>query len=192
MKKSVVSQLLSKIFQRFFASKQPQPAYDEIVRTSAEDARLAVPSHIKETLYALMNTKEEQQPGFNYALHITLNHADAKVNLQTARWVAAQQQRNIYRVKLSGLVGKYIGETEKNIDQIFYKAENNNLVLLFDEADALFGKRSTVKDAHDRYANLEISYLQKSIRSFKGTVLINCETQHCREWQPIDFVRIAE
>lgn len=192
MKKTVIYQLLSKIYQRFFATKQPEPVYEEILKTSPEDARLTVPPHIKEMVHALLNSKEEQQPGYNYGLHLTLNHTDSKVNLQTARWLAAQQQRNIYRVKLSGMVSQYIGETEKNIDKIFYKAENNNLVLLFDEADALFGKRTTVKDAHDKYANLELSYLQKSIRAFKGTVLINCETTACRDWQPIDFIKIAE
>ena len=106
--------------------------------------------------------------------------------------MAAQQQQNLYRVNLSGLVSKYIGETEKNLDKVFYKAANNNMVLLLEEADALFGKKTDVKDAHDKYANLEIAYLQKSIRDFGGTVLFNCVTHECRQWQFSDFIKFVE
>lgn len=192
MKKNFLSQLFSKIYQRFFAVKNSQPAYDEVIRTTPEQAKLRIPAPIQKRVYELLNMKEEQQPGQPISVHLMLNHTDSTVNLQTARWLAAQQHRDLYRVDLSGLVSTYIGETEKNLDRIFYKATNNNLILLFDEADALFGKKSDVKDAHDRYANLEIAYLQKSIRSFAGTVLFNCSTDYCRNWQPSDFVKIAD
>src|SRR5690606_37912332 len=66
---------------------------------------------------------------------------------------------DMYRIDLARVVSKYIGETEKNLDAVFAEAVNANAVLFSDEADALFGKRSEVKDAHDRYANIEISYL---------------------------------
>ncbi len=76
-----------------------------------------------------------------------------------AEVIANELQLDLYRVDLSQVVSKYIGESEKNLDRIFTAAENSNAILFFDEADALFGKRSEVRDSHDRYANIEISYL---------------------------------
>lgn len=77
----------------------------------------------------------------------------------------------VVRIDLAGLVSKYIGETEKNLREIFSRAETKNWILLFDEADAIFGKRTTVKDAHDKYANLEISYLLQRIEQYNGIIL---------------------
>lgn len=79
---------------------------------------------------------------------------------------------DIYKIDLSGVVSKYIGETEKNLDRIFEEASTGNIVLFFDEADALFGKRSEVKDAHDRYANIEISYLLQRMEAFDGITIL--------------------
>ncbi len=76
-----------------------------------------------------------------------------------ARILAQRLGRDLYRIDLSGLVSKYIGETEKNLDKLFRAAASGGAILLFDEADALFGKRSDVKDSHDRYANVEVAYL---------------------------------
>src|SRR5258708_10476785 len=73
---------------------------------------------------------------------------------------------------LGGVVRKYIGETEKNLSRIFREAEYSDAILFFDEADALFGKRSEVKDAHDRYANIEINYLLQQIENFEGVVVL--------------------
>ncbi|HEU4388915.1 MAG TPA: ATP-binding protein, partial [Blastocatellia bacterium] len=69
-------------------------------------------------------------------------------------------------------VSKYIGETEKNLSKVFEEAETSNAILFFDEADALFGKRSEVKDAHDRYANIEINYLLQRVEDFDGLVIL--------------------
>ncbi|PTL79516.1 ATP-binding protein [Vitiosangium sp. GDMCC 1.1324] len=79
---------------------------------------------------------------------------------------------DLYRIDLSGVVSKYIGETEKNLRKVFDAAESGGAVLLFDEADALFGKRSEVKDSHDRYANLEVSYLLQRMESFHGLAIL--------------------
>jgi hypothetical protein len=79
---------------------------------------------------------------------------------------------DVYRIDLSTLVSKYIGETEKNLSRVFDKAENNNWILFFDEADAIFGKRSETKDAHDRYANQEVSYLLQRIETYKGIAIL--------------------
>ena len=77
----------------------------------------------------------------------------------------------LYRIDLSLIVNKYIGETEKNLDKLFEQA-NSEAVLFFDEADALFGKRTEVKDAHERFANSEVSYLLQKIESFDGVVIL--------------------
>lgn len=79
---------------------------------------------------------------------------------------------DLYRIDLSGVVSKYIGETERNLERIFQAAEHATAVLFFDEADALFGKRSEVQDAHDRYANIEVSYLLQRIERFDGVAIL--------------------
>ena len=90
----------------------------------------------------------------------------------TAEVIAAELGVELYRVDLSAVVSKYIGETEKNIDRVFRQASESGAVLLFDEADALFGKRSAVKDAHDRYANAETNYLLQKIEEHDGIVIL--------------------
>jgi len=79
---------------------------------------------------------------------------------------------DVYKIDLSSIVSKYIGETEKNLERIFTAASAGNVVLFFDEADALFGKRSEVSDAHDRYANIEVAYLLQRIESYEGLVVL--------------------
>jgi len=79
---------------------------------------------------------------------------------------------DVYRIDLSMVVSKYIGETEKNLEKIFSKAENKNWILFFDEADALFGKRTDIRDAHDKYANQEISYLLQRLEDYPGLVIL--------------------
>ncbi len=90
----------------------------------------------------------------------------------SAAVVAGDLGLPLYRVDLSSVVSKYVGETEKNIERILSAAESSNAMLLFDEADALFGKRTEVKDAHDRYANIETAYLLQRIESFDGVVVL--------------------
>lgn len=90
----------------------------------------------------------------------------------TATLLGKVTQRDVYRVDLSMVVSKYIGETEKNLEAIFSQAEDRDWILFFDEADALFGKRTQVKDAHDRFANQEVSYLLQRIEEFDGLVVL--------------------
>jgi SpoVK/Ycf46/Vps4 family AAA+-type ATPase len=86
--------------------------------------------------------------------------------------LAHELRLDLYRVDLSQVVSKYIGETEKNLRRVFDAADEGGAILLFDEADALFGKRSEVKDSHDRYANIEISYLLQRIESYRGLAIL--------------------
>jgi hypothetical protein len=90
----------------------------------------------------------------------------------SASLIAQALGLDLYRIDLSSVVSKYIGETEKNLDRVFRAAHRSNAILFFDEADALFGKRTDVKDAHDRYANVETSYLLQKLESFEGLAIL--------------------
>jgi hypothetical protein len=89
-----------------------------------------------------------------------------------AEVIAADLGLDLYRIDLSGVVSKYIGETEKNLRRVFDAAEQGGTILCFDEADALFGKRSEVKDSHDRYANIEVNYLLQRMEDFRGLAIL--------------------
>lgn len=90
----------------------------------------------------------------------------------TASLLGKSCQMDVYRVDLSMVVSKYIGETEKNLSKVFDLAENKNWILFFDEADSLFGKRSQTSDSHDRYANQEVSFLLQRIEDYRGLVIL--------------------
>lgn len=90
----------------------------------------------------------------------------------TASLLGKYTGRDVYKIDLSMVVSKYIGETEKNLENLFAKAETKNWILFFDEADALFGKRTGVRDAHDKYANQEVSYLLQRVEDFDGLVIL--------------------
>lgn len=92
--------------------------------------------------------------------------------------LGARCGREVWRIDLSLLVSKYIGETEKNLARLFDTAEARQWILFFDEADALFGKRTGVSDAHDRYANQEVSYLLQRVESFAGVVILASNLRH--------------
>jgi AAA+ superfamily predicted ATPase len=89
-----------------------------------------------------------------------------------AEVIAAELSLELYKIDLSTIVSKYIGETEKNLERIFSEAQSSSAILFFDEADALFGKRSEVKDSHDRYANIEISYLLQRMEAYDGVTIL--------------------
>ena len=89
-----------------------------------------------------------------------------------AEVIANELRLNLYRIDLSSVVSKYIGETEKNLRRLFDAAEDGGAILFFDEADALFGKRSAVKDSHDRYANIEVNYLLQRIETYRGLAIL--------------------
>jgi SpoVK/Ycf46/Vps4 family AAA+-type ATPase len=90
----------------------------------------------------------------------------------SAEIIAGELSFDLYKIDLSTVVSKYIGETEKNLDRIFREAQDSNAILFFDEADAIFGKRSEVRDSHDRYANIEVAYLLQKMEEYEGIVIL--------------------
>jgi hypothetical protein len=110
----------------------------------------------------------------NRGLGITALFAgDSGTGKTLAAEVLANELRlNLYRIDLSAVVSKYIGETEKNLRRLFDAAEDGGAILFFDEADALFGKRSEVKDSHDRYANIEVNYLLQRMEAYRGLAIL--------------------
>jgi hypothetical protein len=111
----------------------------------------------------------------------------------TANLLGKFTGRDVYRIDLSTVVSKYIGETEKNLASLFDKAQNKDWILFFDEADALFGKRTNVRDAHDKYANQEVAYLLQRIESYSGLVILasnfknNIDDAFIRRFQSIIY-----
>jgi AAA+ superfamily predicted ATPase len=111
----------------------------------------------------------------------------------TAALLGQKTNRDVYRIDLSQMVSKYIGETEKNLAKLFDRAENKEWILFFDEADALFGKRTSTRDAHDRFANQQVSYLLQRIEDYNGLVILatnlkgNIDDAFMRRFQSIIF-----
>ncbi|HEV2679219.1 MAG TPA: ATP-binding protein [Rhodanobacter sp.] len=110
--------------------------------------------------------------GMGGGMKILFAGASGTGKTMTAGVIAHELDLDLYRIDLSGVVSKYIGDTEKNLDRIFTAASAHNAVLFFDEADAMFGKRSEVKDAHDRYANIEVAYLLQKLEEHAGIVVL--------------------
>lgn len=115
------------------------------------------------------NLKKIIKPGYRVLFY----GASGTGKTFTAALLGKYTNKEVYRIDLSLIISKYIGETEKNLSNIFDKAENRNCILFFDEADALFGKRTNISDAHDRYANQEISYLLQRIENYNGLVVLS-------------------
>ncbi len=114
----------------------------------------------------------EKKLSLGKGLNILFSGPSGTGKTMAAEILANEAQLDLYKIDLSSLVSKYIGETEKNFKKIFEEAETSNSILFFDEADALFGKRSEVKDSHDRYANIETAYLLQKMEEYEGIVIL--------------------
>ena len=111
---------------------------------------------------------------------IILLGAQQEVTTSAAKLIAAQMKHPLLTVDLSEVTSKYIGETEKNLKSLFTRAENANSILFFDEADALFGKRTEIGDAHDRYANIDDKYILQEIKDYHGIVILRVRNRNTR------------
>jgi len=121
-----------------------------------------------QTLMKEWELGKKLRPGFRALFH----GPPGTGKTMTATLLGKTTGRDVYRIDLSTVVSKYIGETEKNLSKIFDQAQSKGWILFFDEADALFGKRTKVEDAHDKYANQEVSYLLQRIEDFDGIVIL--------------------
>ena len=165
---------------------QSRPRLDELAHRIASAASwddLVLPELQRQTLRDVVvqvrhRAQVYEQWGFaaksSRGLGISALFAGASGTGKTlaAEVLANELRLDLYRIDLSQVVSKYIGETEKNLRRVFDAAEDGGAVLLFDEADALFGKRSEVKDSHDRYANIEVSYLLQRMEAYRGLAIL--------------------
>jgi SpoVK/Ycf46/Vps4 family AAA+-type ATPase len=117
----------------------------------------------------------KKKPNSNQIVLMT-GRSDA-IKTYISNWLGNSLNREIHRIDLSKVVSKYIGETEKNLSVLFEKAESKNWILFFDEADALFGKRTQVSDSHDKYANQEVSYLLQKMKKYRGIIILSANSK---------------
>jgi adenylate kinase family enzyme len=140
-----------------------------------------------EILLQEWDMKAKIKPGFRVMFY----GAPGTGKTLTAALLGKYTKRDVYRIDLSMVISKYIGETEKNLSSLFDKATDKDWILFFDEADAVFGKRTNVRDAHDKYANQEVSYLLQRIENHPGLVILasnfktNIDTAFTRRFQSI-------
>ncbi|MGY3051884.1 hypothetical protein ACVWYG_000071 [Pedobacter sp. UYEF25] len=123
----------------------------------------------RHTLMETWGMKKTLKPGYKVLFH----GPPGTGKTFTAALFGKLAGLDVYRVDLSMVISKYIGETEKNLEKVFSKAEHKNWILFFDEADALFGKRTSISDAHDKYANQEIAYLLQRLEDYNGLVILS-------------------
>ncbi len=152
---------------------EPKATWDDLVLTE-EPTRLlrAVADQVRRrnTVYEQWGFSRKMNRGFGISALFAGESGTGKT--MAAEVIANDLRLNLYRIDLSAVVSKYIGETEKNLRRLFDAAENGGTILFFDEADALFGKRSEVKDSHDRYANIEINYLLQRMEGYGGLAIL--------------------
>ncbi|MGV0025335.1 ATP-binding protein [Phormidesmis priestleyi] len=151
----------------------PRYTWDDIVLPPDQQSRLKeICSHIQYRQLVYGEWGFDRKLSLGKGLNVLFSGSPGTGKTMAAEVIANELRLDLYQIDLSQIVSKYIGETEKNLNRIFTSAESANAILLFDEADSLFGKRSEVKDAHDRYANLEVSYLLQKMEEYEGITIL--------------------
>lgn len=146
--------------------------HDLILPSAQANTLRQIAAHVKQRLkvYQEWGFADKGQRGLGISALFAGESGTGKT--MAAEVLAHELHLDLYRIDLSAVVSKYIGETEKNLRRLFDSAEDCGAILLFDEADALFGKRSEVKDSHDRYANIEVSYLLQRMEAYRGLAIL--------------------
>ncbi len=158
---------------RLAARLEPAFTWDDLVLPERQRALLtSVSAYLRHRDLVLSQWGYEQLVSGSQGLKVLFAGESGTGKTMAARVLANELGLDIYRIDLAGVVSKYIGETEKNLDRIFAAAEGSNAILFFDEADALFGKRTEVRDSHDRYANIEVAYLLQKMEDYPGAVVL--------------------
>jgi AAA+ superfamily predicted ATPase len=152
---------------------EPAVTWDDIVLPEPEHQILReIAVHVRERAKVYEDWGFAARSGSGLGISALFSGASGTGKTMAAEVLANELRLDLYRIDLSQVVSKYIGETEKNLRRVFDAAEEGGAILLFDEADALFGKRSEVKDSHDRYANIEISYLLQRMEAYRGLAIL--------------------
>ncbi len=154
-------------------SLDPRATWDDIVLPETEMCllrQIAAQVGHRSTVYQQWGFREQMNRGFGISALFAGESGTGKT--MAAEVLANDLRLHLCRIDLSAVVSKYIGETEKNLRKLFDAAEDGGAILFFDEADALFGKRSEVKDSHDRYANIEVNYLLQRMESYRGLAIL--------------------
>jgi SpoVK/Ycf46/Vps4 family AAA+-type ATPase len=152
---------------------EPKYTWDDIVLPSDQVAQLReICSQAKFRHIVYGEWGFDQKLSLGKGLNVLFSGPPGTGKTMAAEVIANELHLDLYKIDLPQVVSKYIGETEKNLDRIFTAAEHANAILFFDEADALFGKRSEVKDAHDRYANIEVGYLLQKMEEYEGIAIL--------------------
>lgn len=154
-------------------SLEPRATWDDIVLPDKEMSllkQIAAQVGNRSTVYQDWGFREQMNRGFGISALFAGESGTGKT--MAAEVLANDLRLHLCRIDLSAVVSKYIGETEKNLKKLFDAAEDGGAILFFDEADALFGKRSEVKDSHDRYANIEVNYLLQRMESYRGLAIL--------------------
>lgn len=156
-------------------ARKVQPAYgwNDLVLPAPVVGHLeAVCAQVRQSHRVLSDWGFAHKMAYGRALSALFSGSPGTGKTMAAQVIANELGLDLYQIDLSSVVSKYIGETEKNLARIFDEAQSSNSVLLFDECDALFGKRTEVSDAHDRYANIEVSYLLQRMEEYEGIVIL--------------------
>ncbi|MCP4369601.1 MAG: ATP-binding protein [Deltaproteobacteria bacterium] len=151
----------------------PKYKWDDIVLPDIQISQLQeICTHLKYKHMVYGDWGFETRLSIGKGLNVLFAGPSGTGKTMAAEIMANELMLELYKIDLSQVVSKYIGETEKNLSKIFHEAETSNAILFFDEADALFGKRSEVKDAHDRYANIEVGYLLQKMEEYEGITIL--------------------
>jgi len=152
---------------------EPTATWDDLVLPDAQRATLReIGAHLRHRLTVLERWGFAGKSSRGLGLAALFAGESGTGKTMAAEVLARELRLELYRIDLASVVSKYIGETEKNLARVFDAAEDSGAILLFDEADALFGRRSEVKDSHDRYANIEVSYLLQRMEAYRGLAIL--------------------
>jgi SpoVK/Ycf46/Vps4 family AAA+-type ATPase len=152
---------------------EPKYRWDDIVLPNDQVSQLReITNHVKYKQLVYGDWGFGRKISLGKGLNVLFHGPSGTGKTMAAEIMANELELDLYKIDLSTVVSKYIGETEKNLSRIFQEAETSNAILFFDEADALFGKRSEVRDSHDRYANVEIGYLLQKMDEYEGIVIL--------------------
>ncbi|HEX5073047.1 MAG TPA: ATP-binding protein [Gemmatimonadaceae bacterium] len=158
---------------------EPHASWDDLVLPDAQKQILRdIGAHVRHRVLVYETWGFGRRSTRGLGLSALFAGASGTGKTMAAEVLANELRLDLYRIDLSSVVSKYIGETEKNLRRIFDAAEDGGAILLFDEADALFGKRSEVKDSHDRYANIEVSYLLQRMEAYRGLAILTTNLRH--------------